>query len=111
MFKHSPQLKKIYDTYNRKFFNNQLPRDTQIGYNDEIEGKHGLTLGIEDEETHHRFFIIYISPTTHTDMGQKRLTILHEMCHVRLHPLTNHGREFQEEMKRLAMRDAFKEIW
>jgi hypothetical protein len=111
MFKHSPRLKKIYNTYNRKFFDNTLPHDTQIGYNDEMEGKHGLTLGIFDDESNHLFFFIYISPTTHSDKAQLKLTVLHECAHVKLYPYMKHGKRFEEEMYRLAGRGAMKGLW
>lgn len=116
MQKPARNLERIYRTYNRKYFDGKLPDDTQIFWNDEItetdkpkELTHGLTIQFEDEETKHRFFMIYINPNV-TAMGVTRMTLLHEMCHVSL-GTGRHGKRFEEEMKRIASRDAFKGLW
>jgi len=117
MNKPARNLEKIYRTYNRKFFDGRLPSDTRIFWNDEIavsdretDMTYGLTIQLEDEDTKHRFFTIYIHPTNHIDKSQVRMTVLHEMCHVSL-GTGGHGKRFEEEMKRIALRDAFKGLW
>lgn len=80
-------------------------------YNENLEDKYALTVGVTDEETQHTFFVIYFHPGYHASLDMIKMSVLHEMCHVALHPYMKHGRKFQEEMKRLAMRDAFEGIW
>jgi predicted metal-dependent hydrolase len=40
-----------------------------------------------------------------------KMTVLHEMVHVKLAPYLGHGKKFQDEMKRLAEMNAFKGMW
>lgn len=109
MFKPDLRLKRIYDTYNRKFFDNALPHDTRVGWNDELEG-YALTIGIDDEESKHRIFVVYINPNFHSGVEQYRLSLLHECIHIKLYPYMKHGRKFDEEILRLASRGALKGI-
>lgn len=114
MFKPDARLQKWYQKYNRAFLDGQLPPDVQVGYN-ELEGMYGtLAVNIwtsEEDGLEHRVLQLHIDPRKHYGSEQTHMTLLHEMCHVKLLPWRKHGRRFQEEMKRLAGRDAFEEHW
>lgn len=110
MNKPARNLEKITRRYNKDYFDGKLPKDLRIWWNDRIED-YGLTIGISDEDTEHMFFDVYVHPDKHHGGEQVRLTLFHELAHVKLHPKTGHGRDFQEEMTRLALRGAFKGIW
>jgi len=116
MNKPARNLERIYRTYNRKFFDGQLPHDTRIWFvsidnEDARTCTHGVTLGVEDKETKHLSFEIFINPDTHIDRSQVRLTLLHEMAHIKNYPYMGHGKRFEEEMLRLALRGAMKGLW
>lgn len=108
-FKPDKRLKNFYVKANRLWFDGTLPSDTVVGWNSEIPG-YGLTLGIEDEDTKHTFYIIYIDKKKHYDFRQSLLTLLHEMAHVKLRS-TRHGMKFEEELVRIAIRGGFKGLW
>lgn len=105
--KEDKRLKKYYDNFNRIFFDGKLPRDTRVGWNSEILG-YAYTVGIEDTETKHKFFLIYLDKKKHFDTKQVLLTLLHEMAHIHLYPDMKHGKKFDREIIRLAVRGAFK---
>ena len=104
------RLKSRYDRYNKAYFDGTLPGDTKIILSETI-ANYGLTIAIEEEDSKHLFFVVYINPTMHYDGRQMAGTLIHEMAHCKLYPYMKHGRKFDEEMKRLAMRDAFRGIW
>lgn len=111
MFIASARLKTIYNTYNRKYFDGQLPSETLVGWNDELGPKtFGLNISVADEGNH-LLFTISIDPRKHFSSEQYRLTLLHEMCHIKLYPYMKHGKKFNEEMLRLAVRGALNELW
>lgn len=114
MFKPSSRLQTIYRTYNRKYFDGELP-DITVGFNDELVGMYA-TLAVnvwtsEEDGLEHTVLQIHIDPKRHAGSEQERMTLLHEMCHVKLLPWRHHGKKFEEEMMRLAMRGAFKGLW
>jgi hypothetical protein len=114
MFKPDKRLQRWYKKYNHDFFDGQLPSDVQVGYN-ELEGMYGtLAVNIwtsEEDGLEHKVLQIHIDPRKHHGSEQTHFTLLHEMAHVRLLPWRKHGKKFQDEMKRLAGRDAFEELW
>lgn len=110
MVKTDKRLQNFFNRANKLYFDGKLPSDTIVSWNDEIPG-YGLTVGITDKDTKHTFFHIYIDPEKHVDGRQSRLTLLHEMAHVRLYPDMRHGRRFEQEMIRLAIAGAFKGLW
>jgi hypothetical protein len=65
----------------------------------------------EEDGLEHKVLQIHIDPSRHHGNEQIRFTLLHEMAHVKLLPWRKHGKKFQDEMKRLAGRDAFEELW
>lgn len=103
-------LEKISKRYNRDYFDGKIPKDLRIWWNDRIKD-YGLTIGISDKDTGHVFFDIYINPDNHHGRAQVLLTLIHELAHVRLHPRIGHGRDFQEEMQRIALRGGLKGLW
>lgn len=111
MVKADKRLQNFYDRANRLYFDGGLPNDTIVSLNDEIKEKHGLTVGISDDDTKHTFFMIYIHPDMHVTRQQVQMTLLHEMCHVKLYPYMKHGKRFDDEMIRLAVRGAFRDLW
>jgi hypothetical protein len=114
VFKQDKRLQKWYIKYNRAFFDGQLPSDVQVGFN-ELEGMYGtLAVNIwtsEEDGLEHSLLQIHIDEKKHFAWDQIKFTLLHEMAHVKLLPIRHHGQRFQEEMKRLAGRDAFKDLW
>ena len=113
MFKPDKRLQRWFEKFNKLYFDSSLA-NVIVGWDDELkEDKEGLTISLEEtQETKYLSFTVHLSVSL---KGGSRnavlLTLLHELCHVKLYPYMKHGRRFQEEMKRLAMRDAFKEIW
>lgn len=112
MFKPSKLLKTQYDKANKYYWDGELPDDVSVGWNSELTKEAlGMTVIVEDEETNHRIIQIHL----HTDIkhlkGVWLMTLLHECCHVKLHPYMKHGRKFNEEMLRLAGRHAFYGLW
>lgn len=98
------QLARWYREFNRKWFDGRLPDDTDVLYAP-YEGACGLVWHEEGS------FIIQINPAYAVDSRMVKFTLLHELCHIALHPDQSHGRAFQTEMKRLATSGAFKGIW
>src|SRR5690348_14172497 len=112
MFKADRRLKNFYDKSNRLYFDGKLPVDTEVGWNEELDTiYYGLTLGFSDEDTKHSFFQMHISTALKGFPEIARLTVLHEMAHIHLYPYMKHGKKFQDEMIRLAVRGAFKGLW
>lgn len=109
-FKSDKRLKRFYDKLNKLYYENRLSDDTQVGWNDEIGG-YGLTIAIDDEETQHKIFMIYVDKKKHFDFRQVLMTIVHEIAHVALYPCMNHRKKFQNELRRLAMLGAFDNLW
>lgn len=96
-------LKACYLRFNKKFFGGRLPKDLRVRFKKMRKEDLGYT----------RYFgrtpvVICINPGPYQlVMG----TLLHEMCHVNLPTRVQHGKEFQNEMLRIAKLGAFKDIW
>lgn len=110
MFKPSARLKKTYDTYNKKWFDGQLPSDVQVGFN-ELEDMYAtLAVNIwtsEEDGLEHTVLQIHIDPRKHFGGEQTKMTLLHEMAHVKVLPHRFHGKQWKEEITRLFLRGAF----
>lgn len=109
MFKPSSRLQTIYRTYNRKYFDNTLP-EILVGYNT-LEQMYA-TLAVncwttEEDGLEHTELQIHIDPERHHGSEQERMTLLHEMAHVKVLPHRKHGKQWKEEMTRLFLRGAF----
>ena len=96
------KLKNVFDYYNRKYFNNKLPKDWVI----EFRRTHFLGYCDFDSEE------IILNSSWAYRSGTKlwRATLLHEMCHLAC-PGTTHGKEWQQEMLRIAKLGAFNKVW
>jgi hypothetical protein len=56
-------------------------------------------------------FVLRIDPRFAHDSRTVRITLLHEMAHIKLSPYRTHGPKFEAEMQRLAAAGAFKGLW
>lgn len=111
MFKPSSKLQRWVKHYNKKYFDGKLP-EVQVGFNDEIPDDHGTQITVSlDYPPGHKIHQIHISPETHCSNRQLKLTLLHELVHLKLVPYSQHGKRFEAEMLVLASKGAFKDIW
>ena len=105
-------LKRLYNEYNHRYFAGKLP-DVQIEFVTPEEMKRsGLAKHTCAVTCFNPGFrpAIFISRTKHKTWGYIRSDLIHEMCHISK-PRANHGKVFQDEMKRLALMNAFQDIW
>jgi hypothetical protein len=105
----SGALKRVYDTYNKKYFDGLLPKEAIVGTNDLASSECGIA--VRHEESGHEIFVIHIDPVKHNGSRDMRLTLLHEMIHLKLFPYQYHGKRFEEEKNRLTLRGATKGLW
>ena len=108
-------LKRLYNEYNRKYFSGKLP---SIEINFITPGQMKKFFGLNRatcavtcfKEGTTETVAIYISRNFLKCWRYVRADLLHECVHV-AHPKADHGKVFQDEMKRLAMRGAFEDVW
>ena len=108
----SKNLRRLFTTYNRKYFGNKLPKYKVVFSNYLVR----VNLFGDCDVKKHRIRIA-------SDINRKRWnvitkeTLLHEMCHAKCkHNASQgedewHGPKFEKEMLRLAKKGAFKGIW
>ncbi|GFU43651.1 acidic repeat-containing protein [Nephila pilipes] len=72
---------KLYHFFNRKIFNNRLPEDMSITWNDNLRTTAGLTHCRKNQETDEYLCRIELAPKVVTSFGRLRDTLLHELCH------------------------------
>jgi hypothetical protein len=104
------ELKRWYRTFRHRFFTNKLPeaKEIEIFYDD----MPGLQAECDDlDMPHNEDFIVRINRIWKDHPEIAKLWLFHEMAHMHLWPYSDHGKPFQDEMKRLALADAFKRIW
>jgi len=95
-----------YDEYNKLYFGNQLPKIPVKWSRKHTEGCGGVF--------HHEPMAIYLNPGL---KGWNRLwciVLLHEMVHVEQRNdahIKDHGRKFQNRMKRLVTQGALQALW
>lgn len=99
------QLIRWYREYNSKWFSAELPDEIDILYAP-VEGCFADVTPCRAQE-----FILRIDPRFAHDSATVRMTLLHEMVHIKVQPYRWHGVRFQEEMQRLANAGAFKGLW
>jgi predicted SprT family Zn-dependent metalloprotease len=105
------QLKHWYDKYNKLWFNNDLPSHTVLFW-EPLPKDAGNTCPVY--EVDHGQFLIKIDPSLKGVPCYFKITLLHEMTHLKLwpkYPRSKHGKVFQNEMQRLANDGAFKQLW
>jgi hypothetical protein len=96
-------LERAYRYYNRKYFFNSLPALGEFELRwDDIPGS---VMGMCSEDE------IVISTKYQREGALWQMTLLHEMCHMKLGTRAGHGPKFQAEMLRLAQAGAFKGNW
>jgi len=72
----------------------------------------GKTIVVEDDETHQKVLVVTINPVLKKHWKEvMHMTVLHELAHCRLYPYMAHGKRFNNEMIRLAVRGAFNGLW
>lgn len=91
-------LKRIFNRYNRLYFNNELSATTAIVWKP-LNGKNGET----DCET------IWLDPSLAMFPRFLRIVLLHEMAHVK-HRRAMHGKVWQAEIDRLYSLGAFRDL-
>lgn len=90
-------LKRQYNIFNRKYFNNELPTDIHIIWSP-LDRAHGASW--PQEKT------IHLDPPLAAHDRYRKIVILHEMVHIK-HPRAGHGKVFQAEIDRLYAAGAF----
>lgn len=112
-------LNAWYDGYNQMYFQKELPEagsfsppDVIIDFHLDDPDKMGLTVFGEQDG----FIRMGLNPTYIKSTKTLRLTMLHEMCHIRLfvediHSMNDHGPQWQSCMLDLAKAGAFADLW
>ena len=111
MFTPSKRFQKLYHKYNKLYCNDELPSDTQVGWEDYPKKTPVAETATADGSgiIHHT---IYLSEFVKGFKTFPTFCLLHEMCHVKLHPYGKHNRKiFDAEMLRIAQAGAFHNIW
>lgn len=101
------QLRGWYLRYNRRYFNNELPRDLATVFVPIPDNMGGCVFQFKGA---HREFIAIDEQTKDWDL-LVRFTLLHEMVHIKLPNRCGHCKHFDDEMLRLAHAGAFKGLW
>lgn len=86
------QLKRLYNRFNTEYFNGELP-DVIIFYSP--------VSAYADCDYVDGVFTIRVNPVVASWTGVLKLTLLHEMIHVKIHPVKSHGVKFDREVQRL----------
>jgi hypothetical protein len=105
------QLKRVYNQYNKKYFNNELSDKVELVW-EPTPKCDGVTCAVW--EISDGIFSIKIDPALKGEPCWWRLVLLHEMCHVKLwrqHPKHEHGKVFEAEKDRLYALGALKKLW
>jgi hypothetical protein len=108
----SSYLKKLYNVYNKKYFNNELPTGTKLFFVTKIgkskspeKSNCATTYLFEDSPP-----VVVIQRTKVKSKRYIAADLLHELVHI-YKPRADHGKVFQDEMKRLANAGAFSTVW
>jgi hypothetical protein len=104
-FKRFPDGEDFYDWANETYFGNRLPA-MRIGFTKDVGKAYGYTLRPEGAKFPS---VIGLNPKLKAWPDTLKITILHEMCHVKLMPEGNngHGKKFKKERRRLRDAGAF----
>lgn len=97
-------LRRYYLHLNRKWFNGELPLDTIITWEPCVKA-----YGYCEDLGNGRFHIRIDTALKGLDEFML-ITLLHEMCHVKVWD-AKHGRKWKAEMRRLAAAGAFDDLW
>jgi hypothetical protein len=112
-FKPDKRLTKWYMKYNKLYFNNQLPLGVLVGWEIQEDSAHlnTVTFNKKDDGMDMQIAVIRLDPKKHQGARDDRLSLLHEMAHLKLHPWSKHGKRFNNEMRRLAVEGALDDLW
>lgn len=112
------KLQKYFRIYNKKYFDDALPEPTlrwaemkDFGhYYCELVDRINEADEVVSTRDHH---VIELGKWSCSNNTIWRLTLLHEMCHLKLRnkKCSTHGVLFNREMKRLANAGAFNGLW
>lgn len=100
------ELKRLYDSFNKKYFSNRLPKDMPVVFQRLGRDRMGRTIIYRGRHP----LCVEITIGFKGNLSLTAMTLLHEMLHVR-HPKMEHGPKFHREMLRLAKAGAFKPYW
>lgn len=112
------QLQRIFDLYNRRYFGNKLKNVVVRWANKPIGSAKTHLMGqtatsVMKDGT--QSCLIQISSNYKKLANVAQMTLLHEMCHAKIHQedgfKVHHGPKFQAEMLRLAKINAFRDLW
>ncbi|WP_446744312.1 hypothetical protein [Silvibacterium acidisoli] len=99
------QLRRWYLDFNRRFHGGDLPDDVDVIYAPATGCLGRIDFDYADAAT------ITINPACAFDMCMVKLTLHHEMAHLKVGTKHKHGKVFQAEMLRLATLGAFRGLW
>jgi hypothetical protein len=117
----TPNLRRAFNEYNKKYFDGELPAaylEWRI-YKEMKPYYAFLSRTVADPSE----FVIAIHPRWKSHPRLWKWGLLHEMCHLKLALLPpskyrrygdkdpDHGPDFQKEMQRLALAGAFERLW
>lgn len=106
----APEMQKHFAEFNKEYFGNRLPKNTEIAWSIKAlrdEGYMGLT--IEDDEGFTILLDIQMKNIGYEKVSDA--TLIHEMAHVDCYPIFGHGKCFQDDMLRIATMGGFRDIW
>ena len=105
-FKHHEGVQCFYDDMNKKYFKHQLPL-VFVGFYYDRDDSYGATLRLHGAKycSH-----IMLNPKFKEWVKATKITLLHEMCHVKLHNKGGHGPKFKKELRRLILAGAFDDL-
>lgn len=101
-------LKKLYNEYNKKCFDNQLPKLVGVEWSSRMTSSAGICQRTRNKKTREITFKIKLSTHYHEKYPEEIIdTLVHEMIHV-YHPGEGHGALFLDTMNRLNNEFGFK---
>jgi SprT-like family len=105
------QLQEDYSKFNSAWFAGNLPVNVIVEYTAAPYKLH--VMGLTDVVDGH--FVIYIDPKYHADSKAADMTLLHEICHIRVWDVAvagnEHGAPWKACMVELAENGAFDGLW
>jgi hypothetical protein len=109
-------LKAWYNKINRKFFDNQLPKNTCVRWINELEQEKFEEMyfawtsnieGTEQDDKIHKYVIV-ISKNKNPGKTAVLATLIHEMIHVSTEMRDDHGPAFEEKRQMISDKGIFK---
>jgi hypothetical protein len=91
-------LRRIFNFYNRKYFNDEVPHSTTVTWAP-LNGDNGDYID----------GAIHIDTTLQGSPRLAKIIMLHEMIHAH-NPRLTHGKRFQAEIRRLAEAGAYAQL-